>query len=105
MNMTTEISGCDAERLADCIKRAAEEGLSITKDTQAGVNRSSGNVWLWDEDWPVCVYEGISDDDASLMWTCPNCGDEVDCDDVNDAETLNEKYNEIDGCTACKQEE
>ena len=95
------INGADAERLADCIKFAANHALEITEHTQSGLNEGSGNVWLWDEDWPACVYTSISFD-TRMSWSCPECGEEVDCDTPKQADELNEHYNEVDGCVECK---
>jgi hypothetical protein len=99
-----DITGCDAYRLADCLVFADKCRLNITEHTQAGVNTSSGNVWLWDEDWPACIYQTINGkpEDVCFSWSCPNCGDEVDCMTVKECEDLNGKFNEIDGCIECK---
>jgi hypothetical protein len=77
MKFTNELNGADVERLADCIKYASKHGLSIGENTQCGVNTSSGNVWLWDEDWQGCVYCSIGFNTAYIM-TCSYCGFEDD---------------------------
>jgi predicted RNA-binding Zn-ribbon protein involved in translation (DUF1610 family) len=77
MKFTEDINGCDLERLADCIKFASKHGFKTGKYTQCGVNSSSGNVWLWDEDWMVCIYCNIGFETA-MMWSCPICGNEED---------------------------
>ena len=77
MKTETEFNGQDALRLANCIKYASENGLAIDKNTQCGINPNSGNVWLWDEEWPACIYCNISMK-TKMLWTCYNCGNEFD---------------------------
>jgi len=103
MRISEQITGVDAERLADCIKFASKQGLSIGEDTQCGVNQNSGNVWLWDEDWAGCVYCSIGFD-VSVLWSCPNCGNEVDCETMDEAQALAESFSKDDHCDECKGE-
>ena len=104
MIIAKEIQGADAERLADCIKFAAKHNLAITEHTQCGLNENSGNVWLWDEDWSACIYQDIGFSGACFSYSCPNCGDEQDCDDLSEVESLNEFSNEHDGCEDCRSD-
>jgi len=104
MEMTNTIQGADAERLADCIKFAAAQGLEITKHTQAGLNQNSGNVWLWDEDWPGCIYQDIGFSGACVSWHCGECGNEIDCKSMKEADKLNEQFNENEHCSECEGE-
>lgn len=67
----------DIYRLTKCIVAVGEAGLSIDKYTQAAVNQSSGNVWVWNEDWTGCVYCSIGFD-VAWLYTCPECGEEYD---------------------------
>lgn len=103
---TDKLEGSDMERLADCIKYARREGLSIGKYTQCGLNDSSGNVWLWDEDWPGCIYQNIGFDGPFIAWSCPNCGhEEDDLSTMQEAHELDDRYNRIEGCSECKADE
>lgn len=104
MEFGNDLTGADAQRLADCIKFAGEHNLTITKHTQAGLNPGSGNVWLWDEDWPACVYTSIAFDTA-FSWSCPNCGEEYDEETVAGCEDRNTLFNLFEGCHECKEEE
>lgn len=72
-------AGADLDRLVECIQRIRKEGLSIDKHTQAGVNQSSGNVWVWSEDWVGCVYCSIGFD-VAWSYSYPECGEEYDFD-------------------------
>jgi len=62
-----QFQGADLERLADCLHAIKNAGLSTSPYTQAGVNESSGNVWVWDESWVGCVA-------CSMGLTCSGCG-------------------------------
>ncbi len=84
-NILAGLDGADLERQIENIKFADKHKLKITKYTQGGLNQNSGNVWLWDEEWPACVYTSIGFD-TCLSWSCPQCGDEVDCETVSEAE-------------------
>ncbi len=104
MKIITDISGQDALRLCDCIEFASKQGLSIGEDTQVGINENSGNVWLWDEDWAGCIYQDIGFSGACFSWSCPDCGEEVDCANLSE---LNEKqayFEQHECCEACNDE-
>jgi hypothetical protein len=74
-----KFQGADLDRLVECIKRVRSEGLTIGKYTQAGVNDSSGNVYIWSEDWAGCVYCSIGFN-VSWSYSCSECGEEYDFD-------------------------
>ena len=86
-NLFSEFQGAELDRLIECIKAAKIAGLTLDKYTQAGVNQSSGNVWLWSEDWPGCVYCSIGFD---VQWShsCPECGTETDFDTYQELESF-----------------
>lgn len=78
-NLFEQFAGADLDRLADCLKAIREAGLQTSKHTQAGVNQSSGNVWVWDENWAGCVACSIGFDVA--WWhSCGECGSEFEFD-------------------------
>ena len=102
-NIFDSINGCDLDRLALCIQAVRKAGLSIDKYAQAGVNQSSGNVYIWSEDWSGCVYCSIG---MGVQWSysCPNCGEEFDFDDYGHCEDFARECGEKDGhCTACQE--
>ena len=93
-----QFAGADLDRLAECIKAIRNAGLQTSKHTQAGVNQSSGNVWVWDEDWQGCVACSIG---FNVFWvhSCPECGEEYEFADYDD---LQDYVAEHDGqCEAC----
>jgi hypothetical protein len=93
-NMFEQFNGADLDRLSDCLRAIKKAGLSTSKYTQAGVNQSSGNVWVWDEDWMGCVFCSIGFD-VAWMWSNPDDGEEHEFDSyqemVDFVETLEEE--------------
>ena len=93
--------GADLERLADCLIAIRKAGLQTSKHTQAGVNQSSGNVWVWDEDWAGCVACSIGFD---VFWvhSCPNCGEEYEFETYPELqEFLSEN---AEDCKSCRED-
>ena len=84
-----EFQGADIERLADCLAAIRKAGLKVDKYTQAGVNQSSGNVWVWSENWAGCVVCSIGFD-VFWVYTCPECGHEYEYDNYSDLENYAE---------------
>lgn len=103
-NLFEQFSGADLYRLADCITAISKAGLQTSKHTQAGVNQSTGNVWVWDEDWAGCVYCSIGFD-VAWMWTCPQCGEEYTFDTYQEmTDKADRENNDTDGlgCERCR---
>jgi DNA-directed RNA polymerase subunit RPC12/RpoP len=101
-NFFEQFQGADIERFIDCLKAIRLAGLRTDKYTQAGVNQSSGNVWVWDEDWAGCVYCSIGFD-VSWSYTCNECGEEFDFDSYAEMEAFAE--DNAEDCTMCRTEE
>ena len=102
MEVRQNISGADAEKLADCIYFAGKQGLIIGEETQAGVNQNFGNVWLWDEDWPACIYQDAGFSGARFSYTCPNCGFEQDCSTISECKVLSNRFDNTERCKECQ---
>ena len=101
-NFFEQFAGADLDRLSDCLKAIRLAGLRTDKYTQAGVNQSSGNVWVWDEDWAGCVYCSIGFD-VSWSYTCRECGEEFDFPTYAELEAFAE--DNAEDCTMCRTEE
>ena len=98
VNLFANLEGADLDRLAECLKAIRTAGLHASKYTQAGVNRSSGNVWVCDENWAGCIDCSIRFD-VSWYHSCPECSDEHEFDTYDELTEYVEKY---DGkCPAC----
>jgi hypothetical protein len=97
-----QFQGADLDRLTDCLSAIRAAGLSVDKYTQAGVNQGSGNVWVWSEDWPGCVYCSIGFD-VQWSYSCPECGEEHDFDTFAEMSDYAQTH---DGrCASCTPEE
>ena len=94
-------NGADLDRLAACLTAIRNAGLRVDRYTQAGINSSSGNVWVFSEDWQGCVCCSIGFD-VAWSWSCPDCGEEFDFDSYRELEVFAEDNN--DGqCAACRE--
>lgn len=104
--MTTQLfeqfQGADLERLADCLSAIRKAGLRTSKYTQAGVNQSSGNVWVWDEDWAGCVVCSIGFD-VFWVYSCGDCGEEHEFESYDDLAHYAAKW--VGQCDSCSTNE
>ena len=104
-NLFEQFQGADIDRLTDCLKAIREAGLTMDKYTQAGVNQSSGNVWVCSEDWPGCVYCSIGFD-VQWSYSCPDCGEEHDFESYDDMAHYAAKWSgECDACSTADETE
>ena len=94
-----QFEGADLDRLVACLQEIKQAGMRVDKYTQAGVNQNSGNVWVWSEDWPGCVYCSIGFD-VAWCYSCPECGEEHDFDTFEEMEEYASRYES--SCKACK---
>lgn len=94
-----QFEGADLDRLVECLNAIKAAGMRVDKYTQAGVNQNSGNVWVWSEDWPGCVYCSIGFD-VAWCYSCPECGEEHDFDTFEEMEEYASRYES--SCKACK---
>lgn len=94
-----QFEGADLDRLVECLNAIKDAGKRVDKYTMAGVNQSSGNVWVWSEDWPGCVYCSIGFD-VAWCYSCPECGEEHDFDTFEEMEEYASRYESA--CKACK---
>lgn len=94
-----QFEGADLDRLVECLQAIKGAGKRVDKYTMAGVNQSSGNVWVASEDWPGCVYCSIGFD-VAWSYSCPECGEEHDFDTFEEMEEYVSRYES--SCKACK---
>jgi hypothetical protein len=101
-NLFEQFQGADLERLADCLNAIRKAGLATDEYTQAGVNQSSGNVWVWSENWAGSVACSIGFD---IFWhhLCGECGEEFEFETYAELEEFTDKNRE--DCTSCRTEE
>lgn len=101
-NLFEQFQGADLERLADCLHAIKKAGLKTTKYTQAGVNQSSGNVWVWDEDWIGCVACSIGFD-VFWCYSCRECGHEEEFETYEELDAYTQEN--WSDCPECRTEE
>lgn len=94
-----QFEGADLDRLVECLNAIKAAGKRVDRYTQAGVNQNSGNVWVWSEDWPGCVYCSIGFD-VAWCYSCSECGEEHDFDTFEEMEEYASRYES--SCKACK---
>jgi len=94
-----QFEGADLDRLVACLQEIKQAGMQVDKYTQAGVNESSGNVWVYNEDWPGCVYCSIGFD-VAWSYSCSECGEEHDFETYDEMADYAERYE--GACKACK---
>lgn len=98
-NLFEQFEGADLERLMECLAAIKQAGKRVDKHTQAGVNQNSGDVWVWNEDWPGCLYCSIGFD-VSWCYSCSDCGEEHDFETFDEMADYAERY--PGACKACK---
>ena len=62
------------------ITKASDLGMDLSGYGFADENTSSGNVYLWLEDYPFTLYIDLGSDDIKALWTNYDNGDEVETD-------------------------
>jgi hypothetical protein len=101
-NLFEQFEGADLERLEDCLKAIRKAGLKLDKYTQAGVNQSSGNVWVWSENWAGSVACSIGFD-VFWVFSCSECGEEYEFKTYAELNDFSE--NNWSDCEKCRTEE
>ena len=88
---TKEVSANEIRKIGVLITAAAELGMDVSGYGFADVNKSSGNTYLWLEDYPFTLYiPPCGDDEIYAMWTNYVNGDE---EEINiNGETLGSLY-------------
>lgn len=101
-NIFSQFSGANLDRLVACIQKVREEGLTLDQYCQAGINQSSGNVYIWSEDWSGCVYCSLG---GNVFWSysCPECGEEYDFPTEEDCSKY--AFEHEGRCEACNADE
>lgn len=101
MNLFENFQGADLDRLVECLKAVKEAGQKVDKYAQPGINQYSGNVYIWSEDWPGCVYCSIGFD-VAWSYSCAECGEEYDFETFAELCEYAEKCNAHgQKCEAC----
>lgn len=80
MNNLSQLNNWERQKAIFILHQAEQFGFETSKHTQIGVNPNSGNTWVWDEFWSVCLYMPINCElrmrDVWVCWTNPEDGEE-----------------------------
>jgi hypothetical protein len=68
MEITQELCGNAKRKVGLLIKKACELDMNIMGFGEAGENPHSGNVYLWLEDYPFCLFIDLGSDDIQACW-------------------------------------
>lgn len=79
MEIKSELSNNELTKVAKLILKASQLGMDISGYGFADVNNNSGNVYLWLEDYPFCLYIApFGNYQVMANWSCPYDGEEFD---------------------------
>lgn len=98
MNINTEnMVSNEIRKIGLLINEASRLDMDLSGYGEVGVNQSSGNVYLWLEDYPFALFIGLGSDDVQACWTDSETGDEeitstnnMSLDDLNQWVEYNE---------------
>jgi hypothetical protein len=76
MQISTNLCGNELRKAALLITEASRLNMNVSGFGELSVNQSSGNVYLWLEDYLFTLYIGPSDDDLMACWYNSNNGEE-----------------------------
>lgn len=88
MEINNKLSSNDLVKVARLIVKASKLGMDVSGYGFADVNNNSGNVYLWLEDYPFCLYIGLYDSRIMANWSCPYDGEEFNREAGNDLQKL-----------------
>jgi hypothetical protein len=76
MEIKNNLCSNATRKIALLITKASDLGMDISGYGFADENQSSGNVYLWLEDYQFTLYIGLGSDDIYASWSDPMNGDE-----------------------------
>jgi hypothetical protein len=68
MEINQNLCGNAKRKVGILIKKACELDMNIMGYGEAGENPHSGNVYLWLEDYPFCLFIDLGSDDIQACW-------------------------------------
>ena len=76
MEITSNLCSNATRKIGLLITKASELDMDLACYGVADENTSSGNVYLWLEDYPFTLYIGLGSDTIYAVWTNSDNGDE-----------------------------
>jgi hypothetical protein len=78
MEITSNLCSNATRKIGLLITKASDLGMDIGGYGEASENTSSGNVYLWLEDYSFTLYIGLGSDSIYALWTNSNDGEEIE---------------------------
>jgi hypothetical protein len=78
MNINQDLCANALRKVALLITKAADLGMNLSSYGEAAENPNSGNVYLWLEDYPFCLFISLGSDEIYANWSSPIDGEEND---------------------------
>lgn len=76
MEIKSNLCSNATRKIALLITKASDLGMDISGYGFADENQTSGNVYLWLEDYQFTLYIGLGDDTIWASWSDPMNGEE-----------------------------
>ena len=76
MEIKSNLGNNQMRKVALLLTKASQLGMDISGYGFADENQHSGNVYLWLEDYPFCLFIGLGQDDIYANWSNPYDGEE-----------------------------
>jgi len=91
----------EVAKVALLISEASRLERDISGYGMCDVNPTSGNVYLWLEDYQTTLFIGPCDSEIQYHWSCGSCGEEYNYPEINPSEQELEEW--VDGlsCEDC----
>ncbi len=78
MEINNKMSNNETRKAALLITEASRLGRDVSNYGMCDVNSSSGNVYLWLEDYQTTLFIGPCDNEIRYNWSCGYCGAEFE---------------------------
>ena len=96
MEIKSNLRGNAMRKIGILLVYASDIGMSCECYGFADENQSSGNVYLWLEDYPFTLYIGLGEDTVYASWECSSDGHEYNIDASE--MTIIDLYNWVRDC-------
>jgi hypothetical protein len=83
MEIKSNLCSNATRKIGLLITKASDLGMDISGYGVADENQSSGDVYLWLEDYMFTLYIGLGSDDVYALWSNPNDGEKEETDTDN----------------------
>lgn len=102
MKISTQLQGWELEKALYLIKVAKDLNMQLGEFTIVDVNNTTGNVYLWDENYMFSLYMPINCElqksDVYVLYTDFDNGDEIEIDlaDITNVDEIEYWINDIE---------